>query len=107
MEEKKFNDIEKANEKKGRCVYAAPVARALLHRGFSVIDIKPNKADRNRTVCVFEETDNFNAALEEVLSEYIEKKEAKAEQKRLNAMQREAAEIADYVPTGRFNDSNY
>lgn len=106
MEEKKFNDVEKANEKKGRCIYAAPVARALIQRGFPLMDIKPNKENRNRTVFVFEETDDFNAVAESLLAEYIEKKKQRYDRERLNAMQREAV-LPDYKQNSAFNDSNY
>lgn len=106
MVEKKFNDVEKANEKKGRCIYAAPVARSLIQKGFSVMDIKPNKENRDRTVFVFEETDDFNAVAENLLADYIEKKKKKYEQKHLNELQREAV-LPDYKQNSVFNDSNY
>lgn len=104
MEEKKFNYVE--NEKKGRCIYAAPVARALIQKGFAVMDIKPNKENHDKTVFVFEETDDFNAAAEGLLLEYIDKKNKAYERKRLNSMQREAI-LPDYKKNSAFNDSNY
>lgn len=75
-------------EKKGRCIYAAPVAREFVRRGFKIIDIKPNKENRDKTVFVFEETNDFNAALEEILNEYSERKAQRMEQKRLNELTR-------------------
>lgn len=87
MEEKKIENVS-ANEKKGRCVYAAPVARSLIRRGFKVIDIKPNKENHDKTVHVFEETVDFNSALEEILNEYNEKKAKRMESRRLNELTR-------------------
>lgn len=105
MEEKKIENVS-ANEKRGRCIYAAPVARVLIQRGFPLMDIKPNKENRDRTVFVFEETDNFNAVAESLLAEYIEKKKQRYDRDRLNAMQREAV-LSEYKPDGAFNDRNY
>lgn len=76
------------NEKKGRCIYAAPVARELIRKGYAIMDIKPNKENHDKTVFIFEETDDFNAALGDVLAGYSEKKEKKAEQRRLNEVMR-------------------
>lgn len=87
MEEKKIENVS-VNEKKGRCVYAAPVARALVKRDFKVIDLKPNKENRDKTVVVFEENSAFNAALEEILNEFAEKKARRLENKRLNELER-------------------
>lgn len=87
MEEKKIENVS-VNEKKGRCVYAAPVARELIRRGFVVIDIKPNKENHLQTVFVFAETDDFNAALEEILNEYAERKAKRMENRRLNELTR-------------------
>ena len=75
-------------EKKGRCVYAAPVARELIRRGFRVMDIKPNKENKDKTVFIFEETDNFNAVLEEILVAFGERKAQRSEQRRLNELTR-------------------
>lgn len=70
------------------------------------MDIKPNKENRDRTVFVFEETDDFNAVAESLLAEYIEKKKQRYDRERLNAMQREAV-LPDYKQNSAFNDSNY
>lgn len=75
-------------EKKGRCIYAAPVARELIRRGYIVTDIKPNKENRDKIVFVFGETDDFNAVLEEILNAYGERKAQRMEQKRLNELTR-------------------
>ncbi|MDE7360533.1 MAG: hypothetical protein K2N38_01220 [Oscillospiraceae bacterium] len=77
------------DDEKGRCVYSAAIARALIHKDHKVIDIKPNRADPVRTVVVFREDDTFNADLEAALTEYGEKKEKRNEQRRLNEKARE------------------
>lgn len=79
------NRINENNEVKGRCVYAAPIARALVHKNYRIIDVKPNKENSDKTVFVFEETDDFNADFECALNDYKKKKE----QKRLNRLARE------------------
>lgn len=91
MDEKKIMETDTGkttSEKKGRCIYAAPVARALIRREFKVIDVKPNKENHDKTVFVFEETDDFNAVLEEILNDYGERKAQKMENKRLNELTR-------------------
>lgn len=91
MDEKKIMEtdtVKTTSEKRGRCIYAAPVARELIRREFTVIDIKPNKENHDKTVFVFEETADFNAALEEILNEYSERKAQRMEQKRLNELER-------------------
>lgn len=91
MDEKKImktDTVKTMSEKRGRCIYAAPVARALVNRGFKIIDLKPNKYNHDKTVFVFEETADFNAALEEILNEYSERKAQRMEQKRLNELTR-------------------
>ncbi len=49
-----------ANKEKGRCVCAAPVARELIHKGYAIIDIKPNNANHDKSVFVFRKTEKFN-----------------------------------------------
>lgn len=73
------------NGEKCRCVYAAPIARELIRKGYVVWDIKPNRADHDKTVFVFKETDEFNKDFEGALNAYNDKKE----QKRLNKLARE------------------
>lgn len=95
MEEKKIESTY-VSEKKGRCIYAAPVARELIRRGYIITDIKPNKENHDKTVFIFGETDDFNSALEEVLVDYNEKKEKKAERRRLNEVMRKTFLERDY-----------
>lgn len=90
MEEKKIMKTAAENDKdKGRCIYAAPVARELIRRGFAVTDIKPNRKDHDKTVFVFKDTEDFNAVLKDALRDYAEKKAQKFERYRLNKQMRE------------------
>lgn len=62
-----------------RLVTDARVARKLLKKGFFVIDIKPNKSNQDKSVFIFENTDNFKVALDEVTAEVKAKDEMKKE----------------------------
>lgn len=62
-----------------RLVADARVARKLLKRGLVVIDIKPNKSNPDKSVFIFENTDEFKVALEEVTAEVKAKDELKKE----------------------------
>ena len=61
-------------EEKGKCVFAAPIARELIHRGYTVIDIKPNRDNHDKTVFVFRTNDSFYSDFEEIRAAYSEKK---------------------------------
>ena len=58
-----------------RLVTDPRVARKLLKKGFVVIDIKPNKSNPDKSVFIFENTDSFKVALEEVMAEITAKDE--------------------------------
>lgn len=62
-----------------RLVCDARAARKLLKRGFVVIDIKPNKSNPDKSVFIFENTDEFKVALDEVVAELKAKDELKKE----------------------------
>ena len=62
-----------------RLVCDARVARKLLKKGFFVIDIKPNKSNPDKSVFIFENTNEFKIALEEVTAEIASKDELKKE----------------------------
>lgn len=62
-----------------RLVCDARVARKLLKRNFVVIDIKPNKSNPDKSVFIFENTDAFKIALEEVMAEISSRDELKRE----------------------------
>ena len=55
---------------KSKLVHDPLVARALLKRGMHAIDCKPLKNDRTKTIIVFEDTQEFRAALSEISKEW-------------------------------------
>jgi translation initiation factor 1 (eIF-1/SUI1) len=70
----------KENEKDtrvSRLVTDPRIARKLLKKGFVVIDIKPNKSNPDKSVFIFENTEEFKIALEEVATEIKSKEEVK------------------------------
>lgn len=69
----------KKDTRKSRLVFDAKMARKLLKQGFVVIDIKPNRENTDKTIFVFENTDEFKAALEKLMDELKAKKEAEIE----------------------------
>lgn len=62
-----------------RLVTDPRVARKLLKKGYVVIDIKPNKSNPDKSVFIFENTEEFKVALEEVTAEIKVKEEVKEE----------------------------
>ena len=62
-----------------RLVTDPRVARKLLKKGYVVIDIKPNKSNPDKSVFIFENTEEFKIALEEVTTEIKSKEEVKEE----------------------------
>ena len=62
-----------------RLVTDPRIARKLLKKGFVVIDIKPNKSNPDKSVFIFENTEEFKVALEEVTTEIKSKEEVKEE----------------------------
>jgi hypothetical protein len=60
-------------------VFDAKVARALCKKGFHIIDIKPLRDDPDKTVFVFENTDDFQVAFAQIMDEIKAKKEAEQE----------------------------
>lgn len=62
-----------------RLVCDARVARKLLKKGYVVIDIKPNKSNPDKSVFIFENTEEFKVALDEVTAEVKAKDEARQE----------------------------
>ena len=73
------------NKELGRCVYVPALARMLLRNGHKIIDIKPNRQDKERTVFVFSDDETFNADLEKAIEEVKGKREKISEQARLNS----------------------
>lgn len=69
----------KKDTRKSRLVFDAKMARKLLKQGFVVIDIKPNRENTDKTIFVFENTDEFKIALEKLMDELKAKKEVEVE----------------------------
>ena len=71
---KKNNYTEKYNGIKGKVIISPSVARQILHERVSdnvrIIDIKPDRSDRlgNKSVYVFEDNEDFQKTLENVLN---------------------------------------
>ena len=70
---------DKKDMRKSRLVFDAKMARKLLKQGFVVIDIKPNRENTDKTIFVFENTDEFKIALEKLMDELKAKKETAVE----------------------------
>ena len=70
------------NEKdtrKSRLIFDARIARKLLKMGFVVIDIKPNRENTDKSVFVFENTEEFKQALTQIMDELKAKREVEPE----------------------------
>ena len=70
---------DKKDTRKSRLVFDAKMARKLLKQGFVVTDIKPNRENTDKSIFIFENTDEFKAALEKLMDELKAKKEVEAE----------------------------
>ena len=65
--------------RKSRLIFDAKIARKLLKQGFFVIDIKPNRENVDKSIFVFENTEEFKQALTQIMDEIKVKKEADEE----------------------------
>ena len=65
--------------RKSRLIFDAKIARKLLKQGFVVIDIKPNRENTEKSIFVFENTDEFKLSLTQIMDEIKAKKEAEPE----------------------------
>ena len=74
-----MNTIEK-DTRKSRLIFDAKIARKLLKQNFVVIDIKPNRENTDKSVFVFENTEEFKNALALIMDEIKAKQEAGSEQ---------------------------
>ena len=74
-----MNTIEK-DTRKSRLIFDAKIARKLLKQNFVVIDIKPNRENTDKSVFVFENTDEFKNTLALIMDEIKAKQEAESEQ---------------------------
>jgi hypothetical protein len=48
-----------------KCILTAVMARYLVKQGFRIVDIKPQKENPDRTVFVFENSDELKTAMSE------------------------------------------
>lgn len=66
--------MENTNDtRKTRLIFDAKIARTLLKRGFVVIDIKPNRENKDKSIFIFNNTDEFKTAFDEVLAKFKSK----------------------------------
>ena len=72
-------EINEKDIRKSRLIFDAKIARKLLKMGFVVIDIKPNRENTDKSIFVFENTEEFQKALAETLDEIKAKKEVEYE----------------------------
>lgn len=56
-------------DNKAKIVFEPQTARKLLKEGCQIIDIKPHKEDKNRTVFVFVNDDNFKKQIAAIIEE--------------------------------------
>lgn len=62
-------EIKEIDTRKSRLIFDARMARKLLKMGFVVIDIKPNRENTDKSIFVFENTEEFKQALATVKEE--------------------------------------
>ena len=63
------NINETKDRRKTRLVFPPQVARKLCKRGFVIVDLKPLKTDREKSVFIFENTPEFKKAFDEIITE--------------------------------------
>lgn len=71
--------IVEKDTRKSRLIFDAKIARKLLKMGFVVIDIKPNRENTDKSIFVFENTDEFKQALAYVMDEIKAKTECQSD----------------------------
>ena len=71
----------KNENKTSKLVFDARVARTLCKKGFHMVDIKPLRGEPDKTVFVFENTEDFKKAFSEIMEEMKAKKEKDTEEK--------------------------
>ena len=72
-------EINEKDTRKSRLIFDARIARKLLKDGFVVIDIKPNRENTDKSIFVFENTEEFKQALAQIMSDIKAKKEVSPE----------------------------
>lgn len=76
----------KEMNKTSKLIFDAKIARALCKKNFPIIDIKPLRGDVNgKSVFVFANTEEFQNAFEEIMTEIKAKKDASMEQPTIEA----------------------
>lgn len=55
-----------------KCIFTPYVARRLLKMGNVIVDIKPRKEDKDKTIFVFEDTEKLQADLAIAIQHYHE-----------------------------------
>ena len=68
-------EIIEKDTRKSRLIFDAKIARKLLKMGYVVIDIKPNRENTDKSIFVFENTDEFKQVLDQIMEEIKTKKE--------------------------------
>ena len=71
----------KNENKTSKLVFDARVARTLCKKGFHIVDVKPLRGEPDKTVFVFENTEDFKKAFSEIMEEMKAKKEKETEEK--------------------------
>ena len=66
--------------KESKLVFDPRIARALCKKNFPIIDIKPLRGEPDKTVFVFENTEDFQVAFAQIMDEVKSKKAAESEQ---------------------------
>ena len=72
-------EIKEKDMRTSRLIFDAKIARKLLKMGFVVIDIKPNRENTDKSIFVFENTEEFKQALTQIMDEIKAKKETGSE----------------------------
>lgn len=74
-----MDNIMEKDTRKSRLIFDAKIARKLLKMGLVVIDIKPNRENTDKSIFVFENTEEFRLALSNVMDEIKAKTDEKQE----------------------------
>lgn len=74
-----MENIMEKDTRKSRLIFDAKIARRLLKEGFVVIDIKPNRENTDKSIFVFENTEEFKSALTQIMDEIKSRKEVEPE----------------------------
>lgn len=63
-------------ENKAKTIFTASIARQLLKKGNKIIDIKPYRDAKGRTIFVFDATEQFFKDFEEIVNNKKKEKDA-------------------------------